>query len=192
MTQGAAARTPVDAEGRYHAHGKIAWGVVGLYGFLLIVILLLFRGAAGAAYWWVPWFLGIAVIVMLARYLSTNYRIDDSQLQARRLFGGREVPLEDVRRIEYTALRDLAPGGTFFGGWGWRGRMWSPIIGRFDAIHTDAAFGILVTAGDEPVYISPQDPQGFARGLSRRVRSYSGRLAVDVGDPLSGPANPNA
>ena len=69
--------------------------------------------------------------------------------------------------------------------------MWSPVIGRFDSIHTDAVRGVLVTAGEYPLYVSPRDPAAFARELSRRVRSYSGRLAVDVGDPLA-PETPKA
>jgi len=182
----------VDAEGRYRSHGKISYGIVGAYVFLLIVILLLYAGAVGQAYWWVPPLLVAIVAVMLARYLSTSYRIDEHELRAWRLFGGRRIRLEEVRRIEYSALRDLAPGGTFFGGWGWRGRMWSPMIGKFDALHTDPAFGILVSAGNVPIYISPQNPQNFARELSRRVRSYTGRLTVDVGDPLTGPPSPGA
>ncbi len=186
--RGVRSEDPLDHEGRFRAHGQISYGVVGVYVFLLIVILLLFRAGTSPSFWWVPWFLGILVVAMLARYLSTSYRIDDVELQAWRIFGGRRVQLSEVRRIEYSALRDLAPGGTFFGGWGWRGRMWSPLIGWFDAIHTDAARGLLVTAGNEPVYISPTRPEEFARELSRRVRSYTGRLAVDVGDPLGSPA----
>jgi hypothetical protein len=178
-----------DAEGRFRSHGRISYGVVGAYVFLLIVIVLLFHEGTVTNLWWVPWFLGILVVAMLARYLSTTYRIDDAQLEAWRLFGGRRVQLSEVRRIEYSALRDLAPGGSFFGGWGWRGRMWSPIIGWFDAIHTDASRGLLVTAAGDPVFISPKDPERFARELSRRVRSYTGRLAVDVGDPF-GSAGP--
>jgi len=56
--------------------------------------------------------------------------------------------------------------------------MWSPRIGRFDAIYTDTA-GLLVTAGDVPMFISPVDLQGFAQELSRRVRSLGGRLMND-------------
>lgn len=61
--------------------------------------------------------------------------------------------------------------------------MWSPTIGQFDAIYTDPAKGLLVTAGEVPLYLSPRDPDEFARELSRRVRSYTGPLQVDVGYP---------
>jgi hypothetical protein len=176
-------KSGTDSEGRYRAHGKISAAVVGTYIFVLLVIVLLFSRDVGTTFWWVPWVLGLLLVVMLARYLSTTYRIDEAELEAWRIMGSRRVRLDEVRRIEYTSLRDLAPSGSFFGGWGWRGRMWSPRIGSFDAIHTDASLGILVTAGEEPLYISPANPEGFARELSRRVRSYSGRLAVDVGDP---------
>ena len=66
--------------------------------------------------------------------------------------------------------------------------MWSPSIGKFDAVYTDPAKGILVSEGDVPLYISPVNLPEFARELSRRVRSYTGRLAVDVGDPLGSPS----
>ena len=182
----------LDSQGGYRAGGKISWAVVGTYIFVLIVILVLLRGDVGSSYWWVPWLLGLVVAVMMARYLSTSYRINDTDLRAWRLFGSRRVQLDEVRRIEYTSLRDLAPISMLGGAWGWRGRMWSPRIGAFDAIHTDAALGLLVTAGGVPLYISPKNPQTFARELSRRVRSYTGRLSVDVGDPLGGPPIPDA
>jgi hypothetical protein len=178
------ARAPhVDREGRFHAHGKISYAVVGVYVFLLLVVLLILPGNSHSSFWWLPYALAALLFALLARYLSTSYRIDDRELRARRILGGRRVRLEDVRAIEFSSLRDLSPVG-FFGTWGWRGRMWSPRIGVFDSVQTDPALGLLVTAGDVPLFISPQDPEGFARELSRRVRSYTGRLAVDVGDPL--------
>lgn len=185
-TASAPAPALLDSQGGYRARGKISWGVVGAYIFILIVVFLLFRTSGGSSYWWVPWFLGLVIVVLLVRYLSTTYRIDDTDLRAWRIFGNRRIPLEEVRSIEYTALRDLAPVGMFQGGWGWRGRMWSPRIGTFDSVYTDASLGLLVTAGSVPLFISPKNPQAFARELSRRVRSYTGRLAVDVGDPMSG------
>jgi hypothetical protein len=132
--------------------------------------------------------LGVYVILgvlafLLARYLSTYYVLDEENLHARRILGGRTIALEEVRRIDYARLRDLAPTGGWFGlgSWGWRGRMWSSTIGEMDAIFTDPAMGILVTAGEVPLYISPHRPEAFARELSRRVRSYTGPLEHDVG-----------
>ena len=49
-----------------------------------------------------------------------------------------------------------------------------------DAIYTDSR-GLLVTGGSVPLFLSPHDPTAFARELSRRVRSYTGPLEVDVG-----------
>lgn len=171
----------LDARGRYRARGMYSVGVVGIYVFFLIVIVLLLKEAPLTTAAWVPYFLAFVVLLFLARYFSTTYTIDDTHLRAWRLLGGQRVALSDIRKIEYSALRDLSPTG-FFGAWGWRGRMWSPQIGHFDSIHTEAR-GILVSGPDEPLFISPRDPVAFARELSRRVRSYSGRLSVDVGDP---------
>ena len=117
----------------------------------------------------------------LVRYATTNYRIDDSYLYARRILGSRRVPLAEIRKIELMRLRDLSPTG-FFGSWGYRGRMWSPFIGELDAIYTDPT-GLLVTEGGVPLFISPHDPEEFARELSRRVRSYTTALTVDDGLP---------
>ena len=131
------------------------------------------------------WVLGLILflfVFFLARYLSTTYSLDDTHLRAWRLAGSRRVRLDTVRRIEYGSMRELSPTG-FLGSWGWRGRMWSPSVGSFDAVYTDPAKGLLVTGEGVPIYISPTDLQEFARELSRRVRSYSGRLQVDVGDP---------
>ncbi len=166
---------------RYVQHAGISIGVVIVYVVLaLILILVGLHGGGVAANWGVLVVLAI-IAIFAVRYLSTRYVIDADRLTAWRIFGSRRIQLEDVRRIEYGNLRDLGMVG-FFGSWGWRGRVWSPVIGKFDAVYTNTA-GLLVTAGAIPLFMSPKDPPGFARELSRRVRSYAGRLAADVGDP---------
>jgi hypothetical protein len=174
---GAGGRT--DSLGRFHAHGLISYWVVGAYLVLLGLILLVIRDPSG--YVWVTPLLVTVVVLLLVRYLSTTYRIDDTHLRAWRVLGGRRVELAEIRSIEFASLRDISPVG-FFGAWGWRGRMWSPRVGTFDAIYTDTT-GLLISEGDVPIFISPVDPDGFAVELSRRVRSYAGSLKVDVGDP---------
>jgi len=154
---------------------------VAIYVIFLVVIYFLVRTEPLSTGAWLPWLLTFVVVLFLARYFSTMYTIDDTHLRAWRILGGQRMALSDIRKIEYSQLRDLSPTG-FFGAWGWRGRMWSPTVGRFDSIHTEAR-GLLVSGADYPLFISPRDPVAFARELSRRVRSYSGRLAVDVGDP---------
>lgn len=161
--------------------------MVGAYLFLLLLVVVFLPNSTLTSVWWAPWAIAAFLLGSLARYLSTSYRVDDSTLSAWRILGGRRMRLDEVRKIEYANLRDLAPTGGLLGSWGWRGRMWSAQLGRFDSIYTDAAHGLLVSAGDVPLYISPTDPAAFARELSRRVRSYSGRLAVDVGDPSPAP-----
>jgi len=157
---------------------------VGVY--VVVVLLLYFvvlrspiASNADAIY-----FLIAATVFLLLRYLSTGYWIDDTFLHARRILGSRRVPLRDIRKIEFYQLRDLSPTG-FFGSWGYRGRMWSPYIGKFDGIYTDPA-GILVSEATVPLFISPRNPDRFARELSRRTRSYAGPLAVDHGHPAYG------
>jgi len=178
----------LDPEGTFRAWGRMSVAVIGTYVVLLLLIVFVLIPRESASYLWVPYALAAVILLFLVRYFSTHYTIDDSFLRASRLLGGRRVALEEVRRIEYSALRDLAPTGVMaaFGPWGWRGRMWSPVIGAFDSVFTDPANGILVTAADFPLYFSPKDPEAFARELSRRVRSYTGPLEVDVGHPLSG------
>jgi hypothetical protein len=131
-----------------------------------------------------------ATVFLLVRYFSTGYSIDDTFLRARRLVGSRRIPLADIRKIEFIRLRDLSPTG-FFGSWGYRGRMWSPYIGRFDGIYTDPT-GLLISAGTEPLFISPVNSETFARELSRRARSYSASLTVDHGAPGSDGGGPEA
>lgn len=155
---------------------------LGVIGFYLVLILGLIYASYAQAYSSVPYITELLVVVLLlflARYASTRYSLDAETLSAWRLFGSRRVRLEEVRKIEFANLRDLGPVG-ILGGWGWRGRMWSPLVGRFDSIHTASA-GLLVTAGPVPLFISPPDPAAFARELSRRVRSYNETLEVDVG-----------
>lgn len=179
----------LDPEGRYRQRGRISYAVVGTYLFLLLLVLFVLLPRVDPSYLWVPYFLVGVLLLFLVRYLSTTYTIDDTFLRASRLLGGRKIHLEEVRRIEYATLRDLAPvgSGLGLGSWGWRGRMYSPSVGDFDSIYTDPARGVLVTAGAHPLYVSPQDTEGFARELSRRVRSYTGPLLKDVGNPYQGP-----
>ena len=160
--------------------------VLGAYVILFVPILVVLFPRTTRAYDWVPYLLLFLTALFLVRHLSTRYSIDDTTLHAWRILGGRRVQLEDVRAIEYASLRDLIPTANILGlgSLGWRGRMYSSTIGEFDSVYTDAASGLLITAGAYPLYISPRDPAAFARELSRRVRSYTGTLAKDVGNPL--------
>jgi len=164
-------------------------GVLAAYGIILVVVILLILPHETPQYVWVPYLLVAVVFLLVIRYLTTRYRIDDSNLVATKFLGGRRISLDQVRKIEYAALRDLAPSGFMagtVGTFGWRGRMWSPLIGSFDSVYTDPSRGLLVTPAGQPLYISPVDPEVFARELSRRVRSYTGPLEKDVGHPGPG------
>ncbi|MGA9839851.1 MAG: PH domain-containing protein [Thermoplasmata archaeon] len=152
---------------------------MGVYVVIILVLVFVVGRDVYASDPLAVYFAVTVAFFFLARYLSTTYVIDDTYLYARRVVGSRRVALSEVRKIEFMRLRDLAPTG-FFGSWGYRGRMWSPFVGAFDAIYTDPS-GLLVTAGDVPVFISPVRYEAFARELSRRVRSYSGALAIDAG-----------
>jgi hypothetical protein len=160
---------------------------VGVYAVVVLLLYFVVLRSPIASNAYAIYFLIAVTLFLLVRYLSTAYAIDDSFLYARRLFGSRRVPLRDIRKIEYIRLRDLSPTG-FFGSWGYRGRMWSPYIGKFDAIYTDPS-GILVSEAEVPLFISPARPESFARELSRRARSYAGPLSVDHGHPSYGPAD---
>ncbi len=174
--------TRIDAGGRYRDHGRVSYLVVGTYLFLLLLCVLVVSHSPIVSSVWAPWVLAALILFFLARYLSTSYRMDDTTLSAWRLFGGRRLALKEIRRIEFVSLRDLSPTG-FFGSWGWRGRMWSASVGTFDSVYTDPAYGLLISAGAEPLFISPSDPAGFARELSRRVRSWTPNLEIDAGSP---------
>jgi hypothetical protein len=185
-TGGATAFAPSRASslsGIYHQRGRLSYGVIGLYVFIILVILFLLPSDIPTRYSWSGYVLAALAVLFLARYISTTYSMNDSFLRAARILGGRRVRLEQVRKIEYTSIRDLGSTGGMLGSWGWRGRMWSAQVGFLDAIFTDPSQGILVTADGVPLYISPIDRVAFARELSRRVRSYTGPLATDVGDP---------
>jgi len=189
MSPPSAGAVPVAEEGTYRMGGRISAGVLGAYVVLAVLIAVVVAPRATGRFVVVPYLLLAVTVLFLVRYLSTRYTLNDTDLLAARILGSRRVALEDVRAIEYANLRDLSPTGGFMGmgSWGWRGRMHSVLIGEFDSIYTDAANGLLVTAGAYPLYISPRDPDAFARELSRRVRSYTGPLAKDVGNPTGSP-----
>jgi hypothetical protein len=151
--------------------------IVAFYGVLILAFVVLAlrptNGLGPAA----PVVLALILLLFLARYTSTHYTLDARYFRARRLFGSRRIPFDEIRRIQLANLRDLGPV-SLFGYWGWRGRMWSPILGSFDSIHT-VSNGLLVTAGRVPLFVSPRDPPAFARELSRRVRSFGGGASVD-------------
>src|SRR5487761_124616 len=157
----------------------LSYLVIGAYVFLLLLVVLIVPSSPIITYSWLVWVIAALVLFFLARYLSTCYWIDADRLTAFRILGRRTVQLEEIGGIQFGSLRDLSPTG-FFGAWGYRGRMWSPVIGKFDSIHTSSA-GIMIVAGEVPLFISPRHPKQFARELSRRVRSYRGRLEVDDG-----------
>jgi hypothetical protein len=173
----------LDAELRFRARGKLSYGVIGAYVVLLLVIVFILIPRISPSDFWVPYVLVGLTVLFLARYLSVTYTIDDEYLRAWKILGGSRVPLDEIRGIEYSSLRALAPTGGWFGvgAWGWHGRMWSPSVGEFESVYTDPSRGILITAGAHPLYVSPVGLEEFARELSRRARSYSGALTVDIG-----------
>ena len=177
-----------DTQGVYRDHGRLSYAVVGMYVFLILIALLILP-STGLASWAIGTIL-LLFVFFLVRYLSTTYSLDDTHLRAWRIAGSRRISLESIHKIEFASMRELGPTG-FLGSWGWRGRMWSPTEGTFDAVYTDPAKGLMVSGEGVPVYITPTDLDEFARELSRRVRSYTGRLPVDVGDP-AGPPPPGS
>ena len=171
----------MNREGVYYDRGRLSYTVVGMYVVLFVLMVLILPHTGDAL--WVVGLLLFLIAFFLVRYLTTTYSMNDTFLRSWRVGGSRRIHLESIRRIEYGSMRELAPTG-FVGSWGWRGRMWSPRIGSFDAVYTDPVQGLLLSGEGVPIYISPNDLDGFARELSRRVRSYTGALDVDVGAPF--------
>jgi hypothetical protein len=166
-----------DATGRYVNVAPRSAATVGFY-LVLVGILIYLNGVSSFSVPSFPALLAVILLVYLARYASTRYVMDSDTLIAGRLFGSRRVHLEQIRRVELANLRDLGPVG-LLGTWGWRGRVWSPTIGTFDCIHTVSP-GVLVSVGAVPMFLSPRDPMGFARELSRRARSWGVELEPDA------------
>jgi PH (Pleckstrin Homology) domain-containing protein len=167
-----------ESVGRIRVGAPVSAGVVILYLLMVGIIIYATYHATFTSNPIVPEFLITVLFLFLARNVSTYYVLDDHAIYARRLFGSRTIALEQIRAIEFANLRDLGPV-SFFGGWGWRGRMWSPLIQTFDAIHTVSP-GILVTAGDVPLFVSPKNPEEFAEELSRRARSYNPSVSLSA------------
>jgi hypothetical protein len=173
-----------DRDGVYHDRGRLSYAVIGVYVFLILVAILIIPHSSSTL--WALVVIVLLFVFFLGRYLSTTYSMNDLVLKAGRIAGSRRIRLDSISKIEFGSMRELSATG-FIGSWGWRGRMWSPFIGAFDAVYTDPVKGLLVTGDGVPLYISPNDLDEFARELSRRVRSYTGRLPIDVGDPQGPP-----
>ena len=148
---------------------RLSIGIIVFY--FLLIALITYLGAYRLMNPIIAEVLDAALIIYLGRYLSTRYRLTPYTFEASRLFGSRRIPIGEIRHVAPANLRDLAPA-SFFGSWGWRGRMWSTQIGPFDTVHTSSE-GLLVSGGTGvPVFISPMDPNAFVTELDRRVRSY--------------------
>ena len=171
------APAPSAPPARYVAVARKSPATIAFY-LILAGILLLVNDRSNFIFPSFPAVLALILLLFLVRYVSTRYSLDSEQLLAWRLFGSRRVRLEEIRRIEYANLRDLGPVG-LIGTWGWRGRVWSPTVGKFDTVHT-VSDGLLISAGDVPLFVSPADPRGFARELSRRARSWGVELEPDA------------
>ncbi|MHB8351799.1 MAG: hypothetical protein ACYDFT_03780 [Thermoplasmata archaeon] len=164
-------RTPAVLPVRvYHQPAKMSVAVVVVYLALVGVLLAVYvHGTTYLTYALVLPVLALLILLYLARYLSTRYRIDLREIAALRLFGSVRVPLSRVVGIRPANLRDLAPVG-LFGTWGWRGRVWCASVGTIDTVSTHSE-GLLITGGAVPLFISPDDPIAFQRELSRRTRT---------------------
>jgi|GEM_PF-2163928 hypothetical protein len=182
-----AERVPPDAP--YSMVADRSWLTVGAYVVLALLVGLLTLRIGP----YVAGFLVAVLLLYLGRYLSVVYTFDRERLLAWRIFGWRSVPLRSIRRVQPMSLRDIAPVG-MFGTWGWRSRLWSPLIGRFDAVSTTHR-GLLVTGEGVPLFISPRDPEEFGRRLSHRVEEEAPGLdspwASNVtGRPSETPSRP--
>ncbi len=140
------------------------WLFTGTYLFvaLVIVIFWLERDLTDLE---VVAFVGI-LLIYLARMLSVRYEIRGGELRALRLFGSRRVRLSSIHKARPASLRDLAAVSWTYG-WGWRSRMWSPVVGPFDNLST-FHIGLLVYGDGVPLLISPLDRDTFLRELDRR------------------------
>lgn len=165
-----------DDQGRVVQYAPRSAAVIGFYA-VLIGLLLWLEPRTSFAIPSLPLLLAAILAVYLARYLTTRYVLDAETLGALRLFGSRRVRLEEVRAIELANLRDIGSIG-MFGTWGWRSRVFSPLLGPFETIHTVSS-GLLVTVGAVPLFISPRDPTAFGRELSRRARSWGVELPAE-------------
>ncbi len=175
----------IDAEGRYRSHGRLSLVIVIVYVVLVLLVLAVVPSSGLAHYTWAPYLVVGILAFLLLRYLSTSYLLDSDSLRARRLLGARQIPLESIYRIDRATLRDLSPVG-FTGSWGYRGRMWSPFLGPFDAVYTDV-HGLLIYGAGVPIFISPVATDDFVRELSRRSRSHGATPVEGVYVP-GGPA----
>jgi hypothetical protein len=169
---------PLDAQGRYLAHGRISAVLVVVYLVLILLMLIVAPSSALVHYAYAPYLLTLILVFLLLRYLSTSYLLDAEYFRARRLLGSRRIPLGSIHRIDTASLRDLSPVG-FTGSWGYRGRMWSPYLGPFDGVYTTIQ-GVLVYGAGVPIFVSPRDPEEFVRELSRRARSHGATPAEGI------------
>lgn len=148
----------------YSQRAAISWVLVGTYGFMILVVLLLWWGRELNDY-------GAGVLLLLlgiylARFLSIRYVVTAHHLAAKRLFGSRRVELKSIRRVDQISLREISPV-SWTGGWGWRSRMWSPIMGAFDNLST-VYQGLMVHGEGVPFLISPTDREAFLKVLEER------------------------
>ncbi|MHB1434591.1 MAG: PH domain-containing protein [Thermoplasmata archaeon] len=175
----------IDAEGRYRAQGRLSLVIVVVYLILILLVLAVAPSSGLTRYAGAPYLLVGILGFLLLRYLSTSYLLDTESFRARRLVGSRRIPLGSIYRIDRATLRDLSPVG-FTGSWGYRGRMWSPFLGSFDAVYTDV-HGVLIYGDGVPIFISPLAPDEFVRELSRRSRSHGAAPVEGIYIP-QGPA----
>ncbi len=84
--------------------GARSWVTVGVYLFLVVVLLALLPRLGEP----VTYFLVAVLAVYLIRYLSVQYVLSEEALYANRLFGSRRIPLGTIRKIQLTSLRDSA------------------------------------------------------------------------------------
>jgi Ca2+/Na+ antiporter len=152
------------SESEYTQRATISWAVVGTYLFLMLMLYLLTLWVHLSVYAAIGL---IAILVLyLVRFLTMSYTIGEETLRATRIFGSRVVPLDTVRKVDLSSLRDLAPVG-WSGTWGWRSRMWSPVIGHFDNI-SSVHLGLTVYGDGVPFFISPKDREAFLSELDKR------------------------
>lgn len=122
----------------------------------------------------------LVVLALTVVYAVSGYSVRDEVIVVHRLGWATKLPLDQLTEVSVNphammgSLRLWGNGGVF----GFIGQFRNEVLGRYRALVTDPAHGVVLRFGEgRPVVVSPDDPAAFRQAvtaaLARRARPES-------------------
>ncbi len=141
-----------------------------------VVVLLVGVNVITASITGIPTIIAIAVVLGCAAFGVYGYSIQDGKIKILRLGWSKDIPINDIKSINYMpnamlgSIRTFGNGGVF----GYIGHFRNGILGNYQAYVTHRIMTVVIRTKDNKHYvISPDDPEQFVSSMGEFISNES-------------------